>query len=83
MSPDYIGANTWVALGVLVLVVAWPLAYVFLRNDPADLGLLPDGDQASASVLAMCTPLPVDHLLTQPLTQPSRVRHLLQVLDAL
>jgi MFS family permease len=39
---------TWVALGVLVLVVAWPLAYVFLRDDPSDLGLLPDGDQASA-----------------------------------
>ena len=39
---------TWVALGVLVLVVAWPLAYFFLRDDPADLRLLPDGDQASA-----------------------------------
>jgi MFS family permease len=39
---------TWVALGVLVLVVAWPLAYCFLRDDPTDLGLLPDGDQASA-----------------------------------
>jgi MFS family permease len=39
---------TWVALGVLVLVVAWPLAYFFLWNDPADLGLLPDGDQTSA-----------------------------------
>jgi len=39
---------TWVALGVLVLVVAWPLAYFFLRDDPTDLRLLPDGDQASA-----------------------------------
>ncbi len=36
---------TWVALGGLVLVVAWPLAFVFLRDDPTDLGLLPDGDQ--------------------------------------
>jgi MFS family permease len=35
---------TWVALGVLVLVVAWPLAMFFLRDDPADLGLLPDGE---------------------------------------
>jgi len=39
---------TWVALGVLVLVVAWPLAFFFLQDDPADLGLLPDGDQPSA-----------------------------------
>jgi MFS family permease len=39
---------TWVALGVLVLVVAWPLAFFFLQDDPTDLGLLPDGDQSSA-----------------------------------
>jgi MFS family permease len=39
---------TWVALGVLVLVVAWPLAFFFLRDDPINLGLLPDGDQPSA-----------------------------------
>jgi MFS family permease len=38
---------TWVALGVLVLVVALPLAVCFLRDDPADLGLLPDGEQLS------------------------------------
>ena len=36
---------TWVALGVLVLLVAWPLAFFFLQDDPTDLGLLPDGDQ--------------------------------------
>jgi MFS family permease len=39
---------TWVALGALVLVVAWPLAFFFLRDDPINLGLLPDGDQPSA-----------------------------------
>ena len=39
---------TWVALGVLALVVAWPLACIFLQDDPTDLGLLPDGDQPSA-----------------------------------
>jgi MFS family permease len=39
---------TWVALGTLVLVVAWPLAFVFLQDDPTDLGLLPDGEQPSA-----------------------------------
>ena len=39
---------TWVALGVLVLVVAWPLACVLPQDDPTDLGLLPDGEQPSA-----------------------------------
>jgi MFS family permease len=39
---------TWVVLGALVLVVALPLAFVFLQDDPIDLGLLPDGDQPSA-----------------------------------
>ena len=35
---------TWVALGLLVLLLAVPLAFVFLRNDPSEKGLLPDGD---------------------------------------
>ena len=35
---------TWLALGVLVLVVALPLAVFFLQDDPTDLGLLPDGE---------------------------------------
>jgi MFS family permease len=39
---------TWVALGGLVLVVAWPLAFCFLRDDPSDMGLLPDGEQPAA-----------------------------------
>jgi MFS family permease len=39
---------TWVALGILVLTVAWPLAFFFLQDDPTDLGLLPDGDQPAA-----------------------------------
>jgi MFS family permease len=39
---------TWVVLGVLVLVVAWPLAWSFLKDNPTDLGLLPDGEQPSA-----------------------------------
>ena len=36
------------ALGVLLLVVAWPLACFFLQDDPTHLGLLPDGGQPSA-----------------------------------
>ncbi len=39
---------TWVVLGGLVLVLALPLAYAFLQDDPTHLGLLPDGDQPSS-----------------------------------
>jgi len=39
---------TWVALGAIVLILAWPLAF-FLRDDPKDLGLLPDGDADSSA----------------------------------
>jgi MFS family permease len=35
---------TWVVLGAMVLGVALPLACIFLRDDPTDLGLLPDGE---------------------------------------
>jgi MFS family permease len=39
---------TWMVLGAMVLVVALPLAFFFLHDDPTDLGLLPDGDHPSA-----------------------------------
>ena len=39
---------TWVALGVIVLM-AVPLAYLLLRDDPKDMGLRPDGDDDLAS----------------------------------
>ena len=35
----------WVGLGIIVLS-ALPLAYFFIREKPADLGLYPDGDDA-------------------------------------
>ena len=35
---------TWVALGLIILVLAVPLSLVFIRNDPAQRGLQPDGD---------------------------------------
>ena len=34
---------TWIALGSIVLVLAVPLAFKFVRNDPAEMGLQPDG----------------------------------------
>jgi MFS family permease len=43
----------WVVLGLLVLVLAVPLAFCFLRDDPAEMGLRPDGDgQPSATAQA-------------------------------
>ena len=35
---------TWVAFGLMVLLLAVPMAYLFVRNDPAERGLEPDGD---------------------------------------
>ena len=40
---------TWVALGFLILIVALPLSY-FLRNNPSDKGLLPDGGPKASEV---------------------------------
>lgn len=35
---------SWITLGSIVIVLAVPLGFVFLRNNPAQMGLLPDGD---------------------------------------
>ena len=34
---------SWIALGAIVTCLALPLGFVFLRNNPAQMGLLPDG----------------------------------------
>ena len=39
---------TWIALGVLVLGLALPLAFFLLRDDPKQMGLRPDGDPEPA-----------------------------------
>ena len=36
---------TWLILGLLVLLLAVPLALLFIRENPEALGLLPDGDK--------------------------------------
>jgi len=36
--------STWGVLGLLVLVLVVPLAFVLLRDDPEEMGLRPDGD---------------------------------------
>lgn len=55
---------TWVALGALILVIALPLAWLFLRNDPAEMGLWPDGDQPATASQASTAPLPPGPLET-------------------
>ena len=43
---------TWIAFGLLILLLAVPLAYVFIRNNPAEKGLLPDGDMQDDTQIA-------------------------------
>ena len=40
--------NTWLILGLIVLVLAVPIAFLILKDDPADVGQLPDGDEEAA-----------------------------------
>ena len=43
---------TWVAFGLMVLLLSVPLAFLFLRDQPSDLGLSPDGDVAAGGAAA-------------------------------
>ena len=40
---------TWIAFGVAVLALSVPLAYFFLKDDPKDMDLTPDGDDVPAN----------------------------------
>ena len=40
--------SAWLIAGGMVLVLGVPLLYMVLRDDPADLGLRPDGDGAAS-----------------------------------
>ena len=42
--------TTWVFLGGMILALALPLVFFFLRDDPKDMGLLPDGDPEPSDV---------------------------------
>ena len=39
---------TWIAFGVAVLVLSVPLAFFFIKNDPSDMNMSPDGDSEPA-----------------------------------
>ena len=39
---------SWIALGLMILVLGIPLAFVFLHDDPSKKGLTPDGDPEPA-----------------------------------
>jgi MFS family permease len=39
---------SWIVLGVMILALGIPLAFVFLHDDPAKKGLTPDGDPEAA-----------------------------------
>ncbi len=40
---------TWAVLGLLILLLALPMVYFFIRNDPAEMELQPDGDTDDSS----------------------------------
>ena len=40
---------SWIALGTIVTFLALPLGFMFLRNSPAQIGLLPDGEQQAST----------------------------------
>jgi MFS family permease len=55
----------WVVLGLLIVILVVPLAWVLLKDDPAELGLLPDGDpqpvQAGQTAPVHAGPLEVEY----------------------
>ncbi len=39
--------TAWVVLGAIILGLGFPVTFLLLRNDPKEMGLLPDGDQGA------------------------------------
>ena len=49
---DQVGwREAWMWLGIVTLVLLFPLVIVFIQNKPEDIGLLPDGNGASRTVV--------------------------------
>ena len=47
---------SWITLGAIVTVLAVPLGFMFLRNNPSDMGLRPDGDPDPATAGSSSAP---------------------------
>ena len=67
---------TWLVLGLLILLLAVPLAIAFIRENPEALGLLPDGDKEyqmgedSQREESDCGEFEVDHWIKSFRTAP-------------
>ena len=48
---------SWITLGAIVAFLAVPLGFMFLRNNPSEMGLLPDGDPDPAAGGASSPPV--------------------------
>ena len=56
--------TTWMILGLFILCLALPIAFLIIRNDPSELGRLPDGDEGAAGQTTVAVsrgPLEVDY----------------------
>ena len=48
---------SWIALGGIVTLLGLPIAFVFLRNNPGEMGLQPDGDRVPSGNVASGSPV--------------------------
>ena len=48
---------SWITLGAIVAFLAVPLGFMFLRNNPSEMGLLPDGEPNPAAGGASAPPV--------------------------
>lgn len=57
--------TTWAILGLFILCLALPVAFLIIRNDPNELGSLPDGEESTAGQAPGASisrgPLEADH----------------------
>ena len=72
----------WAVLGLLVLALAVPLAFFFLRENPAEMGLLPDGDAEPPAGLRGSRPAVRGPLEAEYWYDPFRSRPMWQISGA-
>jgi MFS family permease len=76
---DYVGwRQAYLVLGALVVVIVLPPVLAFMRRDPADLGLAPDGDDAPRLTDSLADPrarLVLSQEIERSVTPAVAVRH--------